>query len=623
MCGITGILHKNAHAVLPGVLQTCTGKLIHRGPDAEGYYLKGPVGLGHRRLSIIDLGLGHQPMTTPDGRYTLVFNGEIYNYAEIRSELQQAGRVFKTHSDTEVLLEGFVRWGEGVLHKLNGMFAFAVWDEEDKKLFVARDRFGKKPFYYWDGPKAFVFASELKAVAAHPDFSRELDIEALGYYFQHEYVPAPYSIFKGIRKLPAGHTLLWENNRLEIKKWWDVSLGPPCDLSEEEMAFELLARLDKAVATRLVSDVPLGVFLSGGIDSSSIVALMGRHRVADQIKTFSIGFNEASYDESGIARDVARRFGTDHHEEILTPQAMLDILPEVTDFMDEPFADYSIIPTFLLSRFTRQFVTVALGGDGSDEIFGGYPTFFAGTLADRFNRLPSFFRRGLERLVSAWPVSDKDMSFEFKLKQFLYGAHFPPVLRNQVWLGAFHRQEMQTLFAAGLPVRDPLQLVADVMQSCPSSHPGDRMLYFYQKFYLEGDILVKTDRASMAASLEVRAPFLDVNLAEFVSKIPYRLKTKRGQTKIILKKALENILPEEVLARKKKGFGIPLAAWLKGPLREKMLSDLAPEKIKREGLFDADFVSKLVADHLAGRRNNRKQIFALLMFEWWRESHLD
>ncbi|OGP09056.1 MAG: asparagine synthase (glutamine-hydrolyzing) [Deltaproteobacteria bacterium GWA2_45_12] len=633
MCGISGILHKNNKPVSLEILQKMNRTLAHRGPDDEGYFVKGPVGLAQRRLAIIDLSSGgHQPMTSPDGRFTITFNGEIYNFIELKAGLEKKGVLFSTRSDTEVLLQLYIAEGKSCLSKLNGMFAFCIWDERDKKLFAARDRMGKKPFYYWDTPAHFAFASEPKAFRPHPDFANQLDDGALQHYFQYEYVPAPFSIFKGVKKLPQAHFLEWDGHGITIAPYWNIPLGNPVCEDENSIAPKLLDLLDSAVEARLVSDVPLGVFLSGGIDSSAVVGLMARHHPGKDIKTFSIGFEEKSFDETSYARLVAKKFGTDHHEQILTPHKMIEILPNVLSVLDEPFADYSIIPTYLLSAFTRNHVTVALGGDGGDELFAGYPTFFAGHVAQWFWKLPSALQKIIVGAGNALPVSDKDMSFEFKLKQFLYGASFPPVIRNQVWLGAFHQGEQERLFVgAGLPCpgrgnpapTNPLDLVVETMRHCPSVHPGERMLYFYQKFYLCDDILVKADRASMAHSLEVRAPFLDVNVVEYASRIPYNLKLKGTKTKYILKKALEKILPSEILYRPKKGFGIPISLWLKTELKQEMLRVLDPQKIRKNGLFNPEFITRLVKDHLDGKKNNRKQLFSLLMFQWWRERYLE
>lgn len=620
MCGIAGIIHKNNQAVDRSILEKMNRALMHRGPDDEGYHCEGSLGLAHRRLSIIDLSGGHQPMSTADGRYTIVFNGEIYNFLEIKANLQKKGISFKTNSDTEVLLYAYALEGKKCLDRLNGMFSFAIWDKNEKTIFAARDRFGKKPFYYWDSLHHFAFASELKAFLVHPDFKKELNHQALSSFFQYEYVPAPLSIFKGVCKLPAGHFLIWKEGSFSIQKYWDIPLKQSeTPLDWEESKKKLIVLLDEATQKRLVSDVPLGVFLSGGLDSSSIVAMMARHRSGSHIKTFSIGFDEKSFDESEHALFISKHFKTDHHHQVLTPGKMLEILPRVVSFMDEPFADYSIIPTYLLAQFTRQKVTVALGGDGSDELFAGYPTFYADRLARMYQKFPYFFKKGLQFFVDHLPVSHRDMSFDFKARQFLYGVHFESVLRNQVWLGSFHFAEQKKLFVDSSQLKDPLLLVRQALQHCPSSDSLDRILYFYQKFYLTDDILVKTDRASMATSLEVRAPYLDLDLVSFVSSLPSHFKLKGRVTKYILKEALKEILPSQIIFRKKKGFGIPVGLWLKNELRSHLLEILSPERIKRDGIFNPAFVECMINQHLEGRVNHRKKLFSLLTFHWWKD----
>src|SRR3990167_6012531 len=621
MCGISGIIHKNNQPVNQSILEKINRTLTHRGPDDEGYFCEGHLGLAHRRLSIIDLFSGHQPMSTSNGRYTIVFNGEIYNFLEIRAELQKKGISFQTRSDTEVLLYAYALEGKKCLDRLNGMFAFAIWDKYEKTLFVARDRFGKKPFYYWDTPAHFVFASELKAFLVHPDFKKELNHQALASFFQYDYVPSPLSIFKGVQKLPAGHFLILKNGSFSIQSYWDIPLKQSKISPDwEESKKKLIVLLDEATQKRLVSDVPLGVFLSGGLDSSSIVAMMARHCEGSRIKTFSIGFEEKSFDESEHALLISKTFNTDHHHQVLTPNKMLEILPHIASFMDEPFADYSIIPTYLLSQFTRQKVTVALGGDGSDELFAGYPTFYADKLARIYQKFPHFFKQTLGFFVNHLPVSHRDMSFDFKAKQFLYGANFESVLRNQVWLGSFHFGEQKKLFVESTQLKDPLLLVKEVLNRCPSSDALDRILYFYQKFYLTDDILVKTDRASMAASLEVRAPYLDLNLVSFVSSLPPHFKLKGRVTKYILKEALKEILPSQIVFRKKKGFGIPVGLWLKNELKNHLLEILSPERIKRDGIFNPAVVQSMIKEHLEGRANHRKKLFSLLTFHWWNDN---
>jgi len=630
MCGITGIIDFSLSTVNRAVLQSMNGALMTRGPDAEGFAFLPHAGLGHRRLSIIDLESGAQPMSTPDGRYTIVFNGEIYNYRELRADLEKAGVPLCTHSDTEVLLELFAREGANCLEKLNGMFAFAIWDARERKLFAARDRMGKKPFYYAHLPNSFAFASEPKALLKHPAISKTLDPSAAKLFFAYEYVPAPYSIYADIKKLPQSHFLEVTQGSLKITRYWSPPQNEPLEIDEKSAAKELLRLLDKAVTYRMIADVPLGVFLSGGVDSSSVVALMARHRAGKDIKTFSINFAEASYDESLYSTTVAKTFGTDHHEETLTANTMLKILPDVANYLDEPFADGSILPTYLLSQFTRKHVTVALGGDGADELFAGYPTFLASRLANAYTRLPPFIKNSVNHLSGWLPKSDDNMSLDFKARQFLLGADFPGVEKNQVWLGALPPSELNQLFmpdfgstTPDLSPFDPLTLIRNEMRHCTATHFGDQLLYFYQKFYLCEGILTKVDRASMANSLEVRAPYLDKDVVEFAARLPYEYKLKGITTKFLVKRAFNRLLPAMITQRSKKGFGIPIAGWLKNELKPLLLNTLNRERIKSAGIFNWSYVEKLIGEHLSGKSNHRKPLFALLMFELWREQYSD
>ncbi len=463
MCGITGIAHSDGCHVERGMLEKMTDALTHRGPDDKGIYTsraskdtcrnsKIDVGFGHRRLSIIDLSeKGRQPMSNEDKTVWITYNGEIYNYRELRRELVSNGHIFSSDTDTETIVHGYEECGEKIFNKLNGMFAFALWDDRKQVLYLARDRYGQKPLYYWCTRDSLVFASELKSLIKHPGLKKEIDIHSLSRYLSYEYVPAPHSIFKNVRKLLPGHFLKWKDGNSRISSYWQINFNGAkrvqC-LSVRETEDQLVDLLKRSVKRRLMSDVPLGVFLSGGIDSSSMVALMTELMPADQIKTFSIGFEEKSFDESSYARNVARLFGTDHHEQILTPAKMIKILPEVWDFLDEPFADASIIPTYLLSKFTRQFVTVALGGDGGDELFAGYDPFLAHLAARYYKKIPGFIHNNIvSPLVQHLPVFTKNMSLDFKLKQFLKGIPYQPAIRNQVWLGAFSKEEQKDIFA--------------------------------------------------------------------------------------------------------------------------------------------------------------------------------
>lgn len=632
MCGIAGIVSQGGRGVDAAILAAMTAALHHRGPDDGGTRLvrRGEleVGLGHRRLSIIDLtAAGRQPMTNEDGTLWLSFNGEIYNFRELREGLLRRGHCFASETDTEVILHGYEEEGTAFLAKLNGMFAFALWDHGRGKLILARDRYGKKPLYYHASPAGLLFASELKALLRHPALERRIDPRGLSRYLFYEYLPAPHCIIAGVKKLPAGHLLTWQAGSLDLQPYWQVRFGGnggsvPTD--EREAERELIALFKKAVERRLVSDVPLGVFLSGGVDSSAIVALMAELMPPERIKTFAIGFDEASFDESRYARQVARHFGTDHHAQRFTAETLLETLPAVWDLLDEPFADASVLPTYLLSQFTRRHVTVALGGDGGDELFAGYDPFLAHRLAGLYGALPAALRNGvLAPLLQALPVSTRNMSLDFRIKQFLKGIPHPPAVRNQVWLGAFDRREQQGLltpeFQAQLAGYDPYGELEESLQGLSFRDDLDRIIYLYSRDYLGEDILTKVDRASMAVSLEVRAPFLDVALAEYVNALPSRFKLRGLTRKYILKRSLAGRLPAEILRRQKKGFGIPLAQWLKGELQPLLRDVFAPDRIARAGLFDAAVIGRLMEEHFSGRRDNRKPLWTLLMFEMWKE----
>jgi asparagine synthase (glutamine-hydrolysing) len=627
MCGITGIADLGG-PVAPEVLRRMANSLRLRGPDDESYYIPAPksggaaVGFGFRRLSIIDLSGGRQPMSNEDGALWIVCNGEIYNHADLRVELEAKGHIFRTHSDIEVLLHLYEEHGPDCVTKANGMFALAIWDSKNQTLFLARDRLGKKPLYYRDTPARLIFGSEVKALLQHPECPRELDARNLSKYLAYEYVPSPHCIFKGIHKLPAGHWLTWKHGQTRVQRYWDLQFSHDADeRPENEMAEELRARFKEAVRRRLISDVPLGVFLSGGLDSSSVVAMMAELMPPSRIKTFAIGFEEKSFDESGHARRVARFFGTDHREQILQSRTLLDVLPEVAAFLDEPLADASIIPTYLLSKFTRQHVTVALGGDGGDELFAGYPTFQAHRMAG-FYKVPRVLHERLIRpLAERLPVSNDNISFDFKVKRFLRGIGSRPEIRDQIWMGAFTPAEQRALLQGSAPEIDGYEDILEAEKNCGSRNSMERLIYLYCKFYLQDCILTKVDRASMACSLEARAPFLDYTFVEFINAMPFHLKLKGLKTKYILKKAMQDKLPAEILGRSKKGFGIPVGQWFRHELRDLLLDSLSESRIRRQGLFNPAEITRLVEEHLRGTKDNRKQLWTLFIFQLWHEHY--
>ncbi|HPN30406.1 MAG TPA: asparagine synthase (glutamine-hydrolyzing) [bacterium] len=619
MCGICGIINlKNeSDFVSSDVLKKMNDTLRHRGPDDSGEYINKNAGLAHRRLSIIDLSaMGRQPMSNEDESVWITFNGEIYNFQDIKQILINKGHKFKSNTDTEVIVHSYEEWGCGCVNKFNGMFAFGIYDFKKNTLFLARDRFGKKPLYYYLKDNIFVFASEIKAIIAHPEVKKNIDMSSLSKYLFFEYVPEPDSIFENISKLPGGCYLYLSNSKIDVKKYWNVEFNS-IEITEEEALIKTKELLKKSISARLISDVPLGVFLSGGIDSSAIVGLLAEMIPAKNIKTFSIAFDEKSFDESEYARLVSKHFGTDHREEKLHPKTMIDILPEIIDKLDEPFADNSIIPTYLLSKFTRKHVTVALGGDGGDELFAGYDPFIAGWLFKEI-RFPKLLINFLNIIVSSiFPVSEKNISLDFKIKRTISGLCYDSMLRNQVWLGAFNPDVQSFLLTNPVSSNEIIFPIRNLNSDYLTTI--QKMILSYIKLYMQGDILTKVDRASMMNSLEVRAPFLDFELAEFVNSLPDSFKIKFGTRKYLLKKLTAGVLPDAIINRKKKGFGIPLSGWLKRELRELLQDTLNPVKIKNEGIFKPEYVQKLISQHLENKKDNRKELWTLLSFQLWKD----
>ena len=622
MCGIVGnILARADRRPDPAVLQRMNERLAHRGPDDEGILVQGPAGLAMRRLKIIDLATGHQPMAGEGRRVWVVFNGEIYNYRELGANLAARGHTFTTRSDTEVIVHGYEDRGLASLDDLEGMFALAIWDAPARTLVLARDRLGIKPLYYAVLRDQIVFASELRALVEHPAVERTLDLTALSRYLAHEYVPAPHSIFRGVRKLAAGHWLTYSDGRVKVEPYWDVRFQGDRAMGEADAVEALRAVLDLSVRQHLVSDVPLGVFLSGGIDSSAVAALAARH-LPGRLKTFSIGFEDPSFDETAYARSVARGLDADHHEEILGPRAALDLVARLPELLDEPLGDASLLPTFLLSRFTRRSVTVALSGDGGDELFAGYPTYQAHRLARALELVPRWVRQRLVRpVVERLPVSLDDLSFDFRLKRFLEGMDFAPVERHAAWLGAFTPAEQRALFTSDALARMEMEpsyaAFHEMLTHAPSASGLERMLYLDLKGYLGEGVLTKVDRASMACSLEVRLPLLDRRVVELAASLPMRLKLRGLTTKYVLKRALSGVLPRAILERRKKGFGVPLARWFRADLAPLLRDACARDVVCRAGLFRPEAVERLIGEHAAGRRDHRKKLYTLLAFQLW------
>ncbi len=546
-------------------------RLAHRGPDDEAFFSDPayPIHLGFRRLIILDPQGGEQPMHSPVHGLTVVFNGEIYNHRALRLALEARGHKFRSdHSDTEVLLHGYAEWGEALPLQLEGMFAFAIWDQPRRRIFCARDRFGEKPLYYAHQPGLFAFASEITALHAHTALSDAPDPEAVQKFFAYGYVPAPRTIYRQARKLEAGSTAMFDldTGSLRLASYWRFKIEAEDHAPADKipvLAEELRALLSQAVTRRLEADVPLGVYLSGGIDSTAVLALAARARGPAGIDSFTVGFNEPSYDESAFARAAASAIGSRHHERMVDLKDARRELPGLLASLDEPFADPSILPTYLLARFAREHVTVALSGDGSDELFAGYDPFSALAPAGLYQRtvpapLHQLLRFGAARL----PRSAKNMSFDYRLRRTLRGLSHRPAFWNPVWLGALDPKDFAACFENPLPVERLFEEAINAWDNSASRNAVDRTLEFYTNFYLPEMILAKADRASMRASLESRAPFLDRDVAAFCQRLPHGYKMRNGQRKFILKEALRGIVPDFILARPKKGFGIPLMDWL-------------------------------------------------------------
>ena len=643
MCGIAGFVGRGDS----GILRRMTDAIRHRGPDAEGHWSDESAGvfLGHRRLSIIDLAGGAQPMWTADGMLGVVFNGEIYNHAELRTELTQRGCKFASdHSDTEVLLHGYREWGDGFVDRLNGMWAFVIYDRERQRLFGSRDRFGKKPLYYFHEGDTFGFASELPALLRHPECPRSISPLSLKKYFAYCYVPAPRSIYERVWKLPGGHSFAYDlaDRALKVSRWWEfvlepddvpaARLSPPShhsmivsdspgrarekwdeNIHIPKLCEEIRATLDRAVQRRLMSDVPLGVFLSGGIDSSAIAALAANHIPADRLNTFSIGFNEPSFDESSYARLVAKELGTQHREEILDLDKSAALAANIVARLDEPIGDGSLLPTYLLSRFTRQHVTVALGGDGGDELFAGYDPFRALRKAELYAKLvPRPIHAGIRHLAARLPVSHANVSFDFKVKRTLMGLSYPPPLWNAVWMSALEPRDIDALFREPTPIEDLYSEAIEAWDRCAQPNIVDRALQFWTNLYLQDGILAKVDRASMMCSLEARSPFLDIEVDDLARRIPWQLKLRGGTTKWILKRALAPLLPKEIIDRPKKGFGMPIGRWFSEGKFDFDPASAAPP-------LDPAFIARKLAEHRERRADHRLFLWSYWLFARWRQ----
>jgi asparagine synthase (glutamine-hydrolysing) len=611
MCGIAGFVGTGDRDVLARMTQ----RLAHRGPDGEGLWIdqSNRVFLGHRILAIVDLANGQQPMLSADRQLAITFNGEIYNHRELRQELEAAGHQFQSdHSDTEVLLYAYRQWGPKMLTRLNGMWAFAIYDAATQNLFLSRDRFGKKPlFYYFDG-STLVFASELTSLILHPEVPRSFDQESLKKLFAYGFIPAPRALLENVRKLPGGHWMKFDlgKGQIEIQEYWRFEFDPFPKVPKEperEWGPELIRLLETAVKRRLEADVPVGVFLSGGIDSSLVATLATRHQSV--VETFNIGFTEKSFDEREYAQLMAKRLSTQHFEEVFSIDHCLEFAPSVAQNLDEVFGDSSILPTTLVSRLARTRVKVVLGGDGSDELFAGYDPFQALRFASPYHKLtPKAGHAVIQALANRLPVSHVNMSLDFKVKRMLRGLSYSQEYWLPTWMGPLHEAEIADLF--GAPV-SPEELYSEAIEAWnePTARTDvDRTMQFYLRLYLPDDILVKVDRASMAYGLEARAPFLDIDLVNFVRRIPSEFKLRGRTTKYLLKEAARSLLPAEVIDRKKKGFGVPIGKWFQS-------GALGLNGAASNPGFNRNVVKERLRRHMLGQHDDRAALWCVWMLD--------
>ena len=631
MCGIAGIVSCDPDRPTDAALLTrMVRTLRHRGPDDEGQVVLPGVGLAMRRLSIIDVAGGQQPFESEDGAIRLVANGEIYNYVALRDELADRGHRFTSRSDIEVLVHAYEQWGEAFLERVQGMFALALWDGRTRTLLAARDRAGEKPLYYAVSPSGLLLASEIKALLVSADVSRDVDLEALDQFLTYEYVITPRTILSGVRRLPAAHYLVYRDGKPVVRRYWDAASVERRSWSEADAAAALRAALAKAVSSQMMSDVPLGAFLSGGVDSSAIVAMMVEASGGEggAVNTFSMGFADGSYNELPYAREIAARFGTRHREGTVEPD-LVDLFDRLVVHLDEPFADVSLFPTYLVSQIARRHVTVALSGDGGDELFGGYDAYEADVLARRLAAaMPRRAVPALAALAGLLPPGEKKKGLVNKAKRFVQGlAEAPADIEHYRWmtfLGAAAKRRLYTPdLRTALTGSDVYRPVRDVLKAAGSDDLLNRQLYADLCVYLADDILVKVDRMSMATSLETRAPFLDVGVMELAFSMPGTLKIRRGDRKHVLKRAFADVLPASILHRPKEGFSIPMKNWLQRELAPLMHDLLAPERVAQRDWFEPAAVTGLIEAHLAGHDNHAHVLFALMVLERWAQVFID
>jgi asparagine synthase (glutamine-hydrolysing) len=623
MCGICGVVSFRPEGPVDQfVLQRMNQSIRHRGPDDEGYYQDSQASLAMRRLSIIDLHTGQQPISNESGDIWVVYNGEIYNFQAVRAELEQRGHVFKTQTDTEIIVHAYEEYGDDCVKHFNGMFAIALWDARRRRLFLARDRVGVKPLYYWAGQDKLVFGSELKAVILHPDVPRQTNLAAVDLFLALEYVPAPHTIYDGIFKLLPGHTLVVENGQLKITQYWEVPYEP-ISQSEAECAEILSGLMNDAVRIRLISDVPLGAFLSGGIDSSTIVGYMSQN-MNSPVQTFSIGFEDDTYNELPYAEAVAKHFKTTHHVEVLKPD-YASLAEQLVCQHDEPFADTSVFPTFLVSKVASQKVKVVLSGDGGDELFAGYDTYRAEKLNRYYGQLPDTLRQSVFPKLAEWlPPQPAKKGMINKIKRMVEGGALDPSLQHTRWMIFMNQTEKGSLYRSDLRATLNDDLTASHLNGYfEKAHRFDRLAqqqYVDIKTYLADDILTKVDRMSMAVSIEARVPFLDYRIVEFAMNLAPQMKLNGSRTKSILRNAVKDLVPALVLEKPKEGFSIPMKYWLTTSLKPMMLDLLSKESLQKHGYFDHQVVSKWIDEHLEGRSNHSHRLWALMVFQMWHQN---
>jgi len=618
MCGIVGVMNFSGGSVEKATIKKMCETLVHRGPDDEGLYVSDGVGLGHRRLSVIDLVSGHQPLGNKDKTIWITYNGEIYNYVELRKQLIGLGHQFVTESDTEVILHAYEQFGEECPKYLEGMFAFALWDSRRRRLFLARDRVGKKPLFYYHGGGIFAFASEVKALLCHPEIPCEILPSALPHYFTFGYAPSPHTFYREILELPPAHALMVDaSGRMDLKRYWDLDFSRPPgkEPSMEEAVKKIRDLLTEAVRKRLVADVPLGVFLSGGIDSSIVVGLMSR-LMQKPVKTFSIGFaGDKTFDETSYARLVASHFRTDHTEFIVEPKA-IDLIEPLVWHHDGPFGDSSAIPTYIVAQLTREHVTVALNGDGGDELFAGYLRFYATILAEK---MPSLLLQFGEKVLSVFPEPANYHHWLRRAQRFLHCASYPFLDRLSHWITYFN-DDLQCLLSPevlGQPSGNGISYPPEIVDNTVGFSPLSKLLYVNLRTYLHGDLLVKVDRTTMAHSLEARSPFLDQDLMEYTAALPDHMKIRRGVTKYILRRAFSDLVPSKILTRGKRGFGVPLGAWFRRELRDYLHDLLLASDSKLKDYLNILYVRQIVQEHMQGQRDHGQRLWAILTFEVW------